>query len=301
MSSASAALPAIDQADASQSLVYLYCIVEAGTEAQRLLEERHVPGMDPDEPLFPIAAAGLVAAVSRVSAAQFAEEPLNALAADLEQLAPLAVRHEETVRALLPAASSVIPMTFGTIYAGPERVTGLLNQGAEDFRRMLAHVRNRREWGVKVFADRDRLLEAAERGSAEVRRLEEETNRASPGKAYLLGKRRERLVNEQAGLIARQALQTIAGQLGAASADSRFEEIAATEEQSIQLVLKAAYLVDDEATERFQTLAAELSATYAPLGLQSDLTGPWAPYSFVTPDAIEPGANSGEVGVNDQH
>src|SRR3712207_7015484 len=47
-----------------------------------LFRSRCVPGLQPGEPLFAVEAEGLVGAVSRVPAATFDEEPLNALLTD---------------------------------------------------------------------------------------------------------------------------------------------------------------------------------------------------------------------------
>src|SRR5439155_16909931 len=85
----------------SSSLVYLYGIVEAGTPAHRLLKEQSIPGLDPGDPLFAVESAGLVAAVSLVSAEAFQEQPLHELVADLPRLASYAIRHEVAVGRLV--------------------------------------------------------------------------------------------------------------------------------------------------------------------------------------------------------
>lgn len=270
--------------DSAESLLYLYCVLESGSAAQRLLAERRVPGMAPAEPLFPIETAGLVAAVSRVPAATFGEEPLNALLAELPRLAPLVVQHEETVRALLPVAPALLPMTFGAIYRGPERVLALLRERGSEFHRLLKRLRGRQEWGLKVFADPARLLEAAEAASEELCRLEEETLRSGPGRAYLIGKRRERLIAGEADRLLRQLLQEIEDRLATLAVSIRRDQPISAEKEAVPLVLKSAFLVDVGAAERFRGLAGELAHEFGARGLALDVSGPWAPYSFVADD-----------------
>jgi hypothetical protein len=271
-------------AEAGGPLLYLYGIVEAGTEAARLLAARGVPGLDPEEPLLPIAAGGLVAAVSRVPAATFEEEPLNALLADLPRLAPLAVQHEEAVRALLPAAPALVPMAFGMVYRGPEGVEALLRERGDAFRELLARVRGKYEWGLRVYRDVARWLATADATSDELRRLAAEAARATPGRAYLLGKQRERLRAAEADRLAAEALAAILARLEPLSAAARRSPLAAAAPGPTQLVLSVAFLVETAATDRFRGAAAELERVYQPQGLRLELSGPWAPYSFVGGD-----------------
>ncbi|HEY7061220.1 MAG TPA: GvpL/GvpF family gas vesicle protein [Chloroflexota bacterium] len=274
---ADAAHPAGDDA----ALLYLYGIVEADSEAARLLARRAVRGLDPAEPLFPITVGDLMAAVSRVPAATFEEEPLNALVADLPRLAPLAVQHEETVRALLPAAPALVPMAFGAMYRGPARVEALLRERGDEFRALLGRVRGKYEWGLKVYRDAARWLASADEASDELRRLANEIARTSPGRAYLLGKQRERLRAAEADRLAAAALDEMLSRLEALSAASRRNPLGAAQPGSTQLLLNAAFLVETAATERFRTAAAELERVYGLRGLSGELSGPWAPYSFV--------------------
>ena len=273
--------PAAVAAPTGGVLLYLYGVVEAGTEGERLLAGRTVPGLDPSEPLFPIAVGGLVAAVSRVPSATFEEEPLNALLADLPRLAPLAVQHEEAVRALLPAAPALVPMAFGMVYRGPERIEALLRERAGEFRTLLGRVRGKHEWGLKIYRDHARWLATADATSDELRRLAGEIAAASPGRAYLLGKRRERLRAAETDRLVAAALDAIVETLEACSAAARHNALGAAPPGATPLVLSAAFLVDAAASEAFRAAATDLERTYMPQGLSVEVSGPWAPYSFV--------------------
>jgi hypothetical protein len=266
---------------AASALLYLYGVAEAGTEGERLLASRAVPGLDPGEPLFPIAVDELVAAVSWVPGATFEEEPLNALLADLPRLAALAVQHEEAVRALLPVAPALVPMAFGTVYRGPERVAALLRERAGEFHELLALVRGKYEWGLKVYRETARWLATADATSDALRRLATAAAQASPGRAYLLSKQRDRLRAAEADRLAAEALDAIVGALEPLSAAARRNALGAAEPAATQLVLSAAFLVGAAAAEAFRAATAELERTYAPQGLSVEVSGPWAPYSFV--------------------
>lgn len=265
---------------AQNTLLYLYCVLEPGTEAEQLLRSGRVEGLDPTEPLFPIEAEGLIAAVSRVPMVDFAEEALNELVTDLPRLAPLVVRHEGAVRTLYAAAPALVPMAFGAVYREPEGVVRFLTAEAERLASLLDAVRGRQEWGVKVFADAAELRSAAERSSAALRALDDEARTAGPGRAYLLQRKREEmLASETRGLLG-AALETIMELLGADSNATRLDDIPRDQDGPTELVLKAAFLIEGGAAQAFQARAAEMKDAYLSQGLSVEVTGPWAPYSF---------------------
>lgn len=266
----------------ASELLYLFAIIEPDTEAHRLLQRGAVPGMVPDEPCLPILAAGLVAAVGRVPPETFAEEPLNALLQDLTAVAPYALRHETVVRTLMAAAPALVPVAFGAVYQGEAGVHALLHERADAFRRVLDRVRGREEWTVKVFRDQAALLRAAEAGDAQARALSAAVASATPGRAYLLRRQRERVVAAAAERLAARLAGECVRRLAALSAAVRHEM---AQEPGTELLLKASFLVPREAVERFTAEAERLRAVCAPQGLIVVANGPWAPYSF----AEEPG------------
>lgn len=263
-------------------LLYLFAVLEPDTEAHRLLERGAVPGMTPEAPCVPLLEAGLVAAVCRVPPESFAEEPLNGLLRDLTAVAPYALRHETAVRTLMAAAPALVPVAFGAVYQGAAGVRALLRARADAFRRALDRVREREEWTVKVFRDQAALLRAAEEESEEARALAAALSTATPGRAYLLRRQRERVVAAAAERLATRLADECLRRLAVLSAAVRQE---AAREPGTDLVLKASFLVARQAAARFTAEAERLRAEGAARGLQVVASGPWAPYSF----AEEPG------------
>lgn len=264
------------------SLVYLYAVVEAGSRAHQALAAGEIAGLDPAAPLFAVEAAGLAAAVSYVPAALFAEEPLNALVTDLQRLTPFAVRHEAAIARLQPHAPALVPLTFGAVYERPERVRLLLAEQATAFHAMLDRVRGRQEWGIKVSRNMAQSLAAVGDHSEELRRLAAEAAAASPGRAFILNKQRQRILADEADRMVAAACNELLEELAAVSAAARRDQITRLDTvESVQLALKAAFLVDETAADRFRALAGALNERIAPRGLRLELSGPWAPYSFV--------------------
>jgi hypothetical protein len=269
-------------ADASPApLLYLYAILDAPADLEAQLTTDPIPGLDPREALFALPVGPLRAIVSRVPAEAFQDEPLNALLSDLPRLAPYLVSHDAAVSALVRRGHDLIPMSFGVIFRDAERLIGLLTQRVAEFEATLARVRGKREWGVKLFVATDLLLDAAAGATDELRALTSEIALAAPGRAYLLGKRRERLAASAAEALAGEALADVLAHLGALSAAVHREAVESGEGGGPQLLLKAAFLVDVRCADRFQREAERLRSAWAPRGSTLELSGPWAPYSFV--------------------
>ena len=269
------------QRSSDGSLYYLYCIVEAGAEVENLLDRHAVPGLEPNEALFPIRQNDLIAAVSRVPAVAFNEESLNLLLTDLPRLAPLALGHEDAIRPLASVATALVPMSFGTVYDSPDHIAQVLVQRAAQLRGLFDRVRGRQEYTLKLYCEPAQLLAAAEVASDRLRDLEDDAKQAAPGRAYLLRKQAERVRVKEAERLRQLAVSTIGEQLAELSVAWRQDEIPSGQQGPKVMTLKAVFLIDKGASEHFLARVVDLAPVYAPWGFTLDVTGPWAPYSFV--------------------
>lgn len=262
-------------------LLYLYAIVDAAWGLAELLAQDPVPGIEPGEPLFTLGAERLLAVVSRVPASLFLEEPLNALLADLPRLAPYVLRHEDAVRRLSSVRPGLLPMSFGTVYRSNERVVALLRKHSHEFHALLERLLDKDEWGIKLFADSRCVIAAAEGATEVLRALAGEIAAASPGRAYLLAKRREQLLAGEARRLLGEAIDRVLQDLAKASASMERDQLPNPVGEGPQLVAKAAFLVERARAAQFRSLAGEIQRSCPAIGCTLELTGPWAPYSFV--------------------
>ncbi|HEX5414165.1 MAG TPA: GvpL/GvpF family gas vesicle protein [Chloroflexota bacterium] len=262
-------------------LIYLYAIVAEDSPAATTLEAGDQSGLASSLPLFPVTAGGLAAIASVVPADL--RELLDGAAAppDLKRLAPFAVRHEETIRSLLPLAPALIPLGFGAVYRDRESVASFLNREEETLRRLLARLNQKEEWTLKVYRDEARAVAAAETASPALREIDAAITVAGPGRAHLLRKRREQVrqaaIEHAEQAVLEDVFAALASRAIAAQADEVLGEPGAAE----RLVLKVACLLARDDAPRFAEWLADLERARADDGLRMELTGPWAPYSFV--------------------
>ncbi|TMC75575.1 MAG: GvpL/GvpF family gas vesicle protein [Chloroflexi bacterium] len=254
----------------SETLRYLYAITDARTAP--LVAANELRGIE-GAPVEPLVEGRLLAATSVVPASDYEEGPLNEHLQDLDWLAPRAAAHQGVNSRLLEITGVVLPLAFGAIYRGSDGVRSLLRSRAEELRDRLGSVDGRAEWIVSVERD-----EASAAASVALRELDAEIASAPPGRAFLLGKRRDEVLRDE-----RRARDAAIAEGTAAAVEAIGERVYREP------------LIDDptiSAVARFSVLAelgreAELGAAVGRLGLTDisrgyrlRLSGPWPAYRF---------------------
>ena len=225
------------------------------------------------QPVEVVTAAGLAAAVSTVSLAEFGEAALHRHLEDLDWLEKTGRAHHQVVAAVAEHAPA-IPLRLATVYRDRGRLTGMLADRQADFAAALARVTARTEWGVKVFAaGRDDNTAAPEDAA-------DSGATGRPGADYLRRKRTQLDAGAHARRTAAGSAETIHATLGglAAAADVRPPQAPQLTGRREQMILNGAYLVDDDRSAEFTAAVDRLAGGNEPVRVE--LTGPWPPYSF---------------------
>jgi hypothetical protein len=252
-------------------------MAEAGTYLYAIA--RNVGRALPDQvvgvagaPVRAITHEGLVAYVSPVPLEEFGEEPLRRSLEDLDWVGGTARAHNRVVEAVAEEAPTA-PVRLVTVYSTEDQVRDLLRRRHDDFTEVLAHVTGCKEWGVKAYAEPGTGAPPAEEAPAET---------DSPGTAYLKRRRASLRSREDAWrLAARRAEDIHAALVSVSVAGHRHRpqdpQLSGREEV---MLLNGAYLVAEDRREEFTAVVDSLRGQ----GIEMQLTGPWAPYSFTSID-----------------
>ncbi|MFE5921386.1 GvpL/GvpF family gas vesicle protein [Streptomyces sp. NPDC002285] len=227
---------------------------------------------------------GLIAVVSTVPEADFAEEPLRAHLEDMEWLTATARAHQQVIDALT-VVTTPLPLRLATVFRDDSGVRTMMEAREEDFRRILDRLEGRVEWGVKVYAETE---------STEAEQPAEPAETAKPeaagtsGRDYLRRRRMQTRAREDVWQKATALAGRLHEKLSAFAEDSRLHapQSATLSGASGQNMLNAAYLVPRAVSEEFVELV-DREKDDAP-GIRVELTGPWAAYSFTEEFAEEP-------------
>ncbi|MFJ8821013.1 GvpL/GvpF family gas vesicle protein [Streptomyces sp. NPDC102467] len=252
--------------------------------------------------------AGLTAVVSHVPAEQFSESALRRNLENLDWLSDTARAHQAVIAALM-SVTSPLPLRLATVFRDDSGVRAMLEEEEQRFRTSLVRIRDRVEWGVKVFVEEQPAEPTAVSGSGSgsgsratgSERRERVTAQAlgsGSGRDYLRRRRAERDGRDQVWQQAETFAQQLHDQLAQACAETRIHPPQNPElaRSSGRNVLNGAYLVDRSTSEAFVELVDATKDTQP--GLRVELTGPWAAYSFSAPPeerADEPGPSTGDT------
>lgn len=251
--------------------LWAYCVARA---SDVLPEQLH--GVDPEHATTRIEHGTLAALVSEVAFDEYGEEALHRNLNDFAWLERVARAHEAVLEHAL-AEATLVPLRLCTIFDDEAAVRAMLTVREADLGAVLETLTGREEWTVKLLVDRE-ALRASAGGETPDPGAE-----AGSGAAYMLGRRREREVREQAarvaaGLAGEVHEQLRAGAVAAVIGRPQNRELSG---HAGDMLLNAAYLVERDQVEALRERVAQLEAAHRALGARLELRGPLPPYNFV--------------------
>jgi hypothetical protein len=172
-------------------------------------------------------------------------------------------------------------MRLLTIFASESRLLEMLGRQRESLVQTLGRLRGHAEWSVKLLADRRKL----ERAALERDRKASSTGPGadSPGRAFFARKQSEREVRQKSRELAEGAAAETHDSLRRQAADARVlpAQHPQLSGRAGEMILNAAYLVGRGESDAFTATAEQLRGRYRAIGIELELSGPWAPYNFV--------------------
>jgi hypothetical protein len=265
--------------DRTGHALWAYCVMRATEPAPST-----PPGVA-EAAVTQVESDGLVALTSRVPLAEFGAEPLRENLNDLAWLERVARAHEGVLEAALNQ-STLVPLRLCTIFEAEDGVRGMLTKERENLLRALERLEGRQEWGVKLLVDRTTLESEAHSRSPDVPALEADLDTSAGGGAYMLRRRVERHVRAEADRLAGELAEDVHSRLSSSASDavSLPPQNRDLSGHTGEMLLNGAYLIEADRVEDLKELVAELEERHRQLGARLELTGPWPPYNFVSPD-----------------
>ncbi len=267
------------QPEAEGEAWWSYCILAA---ADREAAPLGASGVEPSGAVEVVEEGPLAAVVSAVPLAEFSDERLREHLNDVAWVERVARAHEGVLERALERAT-ILPLRLCTLYRDKEGVSRMLREQETALRQALATLDGRSEWGVKLFADPDRLTEtvAAESGAPE-------SGDEPTGTAYMTRRRRERAAGERASELGETVAQEVHARLQQLAEDSRANPLQRPDVhgRDARMLLNGAYLVRRDRQRDFEQAIDALREQWHSSGFELELTGPWPPYNFVSTTAM---------------
>lgn len=274
--------PANTVTSTGATYLYLYAIMAADVGGAL-----PTAGLDPSQPLYRLGCGQVDAVVSRVPAQAFSEDAIKAGLQTMAWVERYVRAHQQILDQLVATGQPLLPLRFCTIYRDERTVQALLADRESALLAELQRLAHKTEWGVKLFVELPTLQQALLNGDPgldgtlhdpEIAALQQRIRERPGGAAFLYKKKLEALVatraDEYTFALADASHARLAGQAVAAVTNALLQN-------SPELRLNAAYLVEEATCPAFQATIEQLAADYRPLGLRYELSGPWPAYNFL--------------------
>lgn len=256
------------------SVVYLYGFVPASSP----VPSAGVAGVA-DAPVRLLDLGEVHAVVADLPATAYAADVVESRLKDLAWVGEQGMAHERVV-VWFADHSEILPARLFSLYSGDAALREAVRPRMEEVTAGLRSLSGRREWNLKVAYDADELTSHGSEISPELKRMDQEMAAATPGKRYLLERRRTDMLRQELGRAARALADELLEALSKHAVDSRVLPLTDSEDSGT-VVLNAALLVSRNAEAGLRSQAAELYQHYTALGMIVSFSGPWAPYRFV--------------------
>lgn len=251
--------------------LYLYALVEHNGEIPT-----GITGVDGQQ-VFSLPYRDLSAIVHACPLTPYASE-------DQAVVTGWVLSHEQVLERLIGAGMNTIPLTFDTIIKpAKERdartvLTGWLSKEYEHFLQKFGKVRGKKEYGIQIFTNRQKIRETISATNDFIKRLEGQAKTSAPGKKYMIQQKLEKEVNvamdaEIAGIMS-ETKTKIQGYCDEIS----LGKLKKGQVPERDMILNCSCLVSDE---NYPKLGAVLEEIEREGDLSVRFTGPWAVYSFV--------------------
>lgn len=252
---------------------YVYCVAQNGT-----LPATAPDGIDAAQVrIVANPEAGLCAVASELDASEYAAERASEMMLRADWLSPRAISHDAVVNWAADHAD-VVPLPMWVMFTDDDAVGRMLMEREREFHAVLRATGGAREFGVRVSADGAAMSAVVARLDRSLAELEQESRVASPGQAYLLGRKLAEQRKHAVRDIAGRTAETIHSRLSSLSRASSARATSLASEPGV--ILDGAYLVDGEQYDSFRSVVTELMNEYDSDGVRFAFTGPWPPYRF---------------------
>lgn len=221
--------------------------------------------------------------VKYVPESSFSEENFKKNLNDLPWVETNARDHIRIIGTIMEY-NTVIPFKFGTIYTSKAGLRDFIREYSTSLIDNFNHLRGKEEWSVKVYCNRKALCEQIDQFSEKAADLEKQIMASSPGKAFLLGRKKIDLIDAEMDRLCKDFGQKYFDIFHALSESSSLSNLLPKEYTGREdaMILNATFLIEKQKVSEFIQTYETLQRADENSGFIIETTGPWPPFSFVS-------------------
>jgi hypothetical protein len=225
---------------------------------------------------------GFYVVVKSVSSEEFSGENFKRNLSDIEWLETNSREHVEVI-SILMTQNTVIPFKFGTIFNAENDLKKFITDYSDSLFENFHHIEGREAWSVKIYCDRKLLSEQIDELSEEASALEKQIMASSPGKAFLLRRKKSELVENEMDRICKSNAQNYYGEFRKLSVSTNLNNLLPKEFTGREdtMILNADFLVNKTKVIDFRNTVDTFKKNDSICGFHILATGPLPPFNFI--------------------
>ena len=255
-------------------LIYVYCISDSPLGIARNVKSKDLKSLKFDD---------FYVMVKYVSENEFSEENLKSNLSDIQWVETNARDHIRVI-GLIMEYTTVIPFKFGTIYHTKAGLQKFITDYSVSLTENFHHIRGKEEWAVKVYCDRKALCDQIDHLCEKAADLEKQIMASSPGKAFLLERKKIDLIDNEMDRLCKDFGQKYFDEFKSLSESTSLSNVLPKEYTGREdtMILNAAFLVSKDKVPDFKWTFDTLRKKDENSGFIIEATGPWPPFSFIS-------------------
>lgn len=255
-------------------LLYVYCLSNSNPGLLLSIEPQGLKVLRFDD---------FYVIVKFVPKSEFSEENLKKNVADMQWLEINAREHIMVINKVMEH-TTVIPFNFGTIYQSEDSLKKFICDYSDSLIEHFLLFECKEEWAAKIYCNRKMLSDQIDELSEEAAAIEKQIMASSPGKAFLLKRKKTDLIENEIDRIIKNSGQKYYNELKNLSGSTKLNNLLPKEFTGREdtMILNATFLVSREKVNEFISTVRVLKNKYSGNGFDFEITGPWPPYSFIS-------------------
>ena len=258
----------------TSDLIYVYCITDSACEPDSITDTEGLKFLLID---------GFYVSVKYVPESEFSEENFKRNLSDIQWLETNARAHINVITSIMER-STVIPFKFGTIFAAEAGLRKFVSDYSCSLTENFERIRGKEEWAVKIYCNRKMLGDKIDELSEEAASLEEQIMASSPGKAFLLKRKKSEVVENELNRLCQKYGQQYFEAFNNLSDATRLNNLLPKEFTGREdtMILNSTFFVSKNRVAAFKTAVNMLRNEDGNSSFFIETTGPWPPFSFIS-------------------
>jgi len=258
----------------TNDLIYVYCLTRSSPDLVGAVESEGLKSLNLDD---------FYVIIKYVSDSEFSEENLRKNLSDIHWLETNAREHIRVINTIMEH-DTVIPFKFGTIFQSEESLRKFITDYSGSLIENFHQIKGKEEWSVKIYGDRKVLTEQIDELSEEAAALEKQIMASSPGKAFLLKRKKTELIENELDRLCKLYAQQYYNAFKSLSELTSLNNLLPKEfaGRDDTMILNAIFLVSKNKVTEFKSTVDNINNQKENTAFFIEATGPWPPFSFIS-------------------